>query len=139
MKFFLNLLLIDFASEADGKSCALSFFENLDDLSKGNLFLLRKDTSVVHLLFKDVLRDNNLLAIASSFDLVSLNFLDLEVAGPREPVADRKVLYVPESAVSALLLLLLSFPLAALLEDILNVLEDDVLDGPVVDLAELVV
>jgi hypothetical protein len=33
LKFFLNLLIIDFASEADGKSCALSFFENLDDLS----------------------------------------------------------------------------------------------------------
>ena len=93
----------------------------------------------MHLLFKDVLRDNYLLAIASSFDLVSLNLLDLEVAGPREPVADRKVLYVPESTVSALLLLLLSFPLAALLEDILNVLEDDVLYGPVVNLAELVV
>ena len=93
----------------------------------------------MHLLFKYVLRNNYLLAIASSFDLVSLNFLDLEVAGPREPVANRKVLYVPESTVSALLLLLLSFPLAALLEDILNVLEDDVLDGPVIDLAELVV
>ena len=93
----------------------------------------------MHLLFKDVLRDNNLLAIASSFDLVFLNFLDLEVARPREPVANRKVLYVPESAISAFILLLFSFLLAALLEDILNVLEDDVLDGPVVDLAELVV
>ena len=93
----------------------------------------------MHLLLKDVLRDNNLLAIACSFDLVSLNFLDLKVAGPGEPVANRKVLYVPESTISTLLLLLFSFLLAALLEDILNVLEDDVLDGPVVDLAELVV
>jgi hypothetical protein len=139
LKFFLHLLIIDFASEAYSKSCALSFFEDLDDLSEGKFFLLGKDTSVVHLLFKDVLRDNNLLAITSSFNLVSLNFLDLEVAGPREPVANRKVLYVPESTVSALLLLLFSFLLAALLEDILNVLEDDVLYGPVVNLAELVV
>ena len=90
-------------------------------------------------MFKDVLRVNNLLAIACSFYLVSLNFLDLEVAVPREPVANRKVLYVPESTVCALLLLLFSFLLAALLKDILNVLEDDVLDGPVVNLAELVV
>ena len=93
----------------------------------------------MHLLLKDVLRDNNFLAIASSLDLVADYFLNLEVAGPREPVANREVLFVPEGTVSALLLLLFSFLLAALLEDILNVLEDDVLDGSVVDLAELVV
>ena len=139
MKFFLNLLIINFASEADGKSCAFSFLEDLDDLSQGKLFLLGKDTSVVHLLLKDVLRDNNFLTIASSLYLVADYVLNLEVAGPGEPVTNRKVLIVPESTVPALLFLFFSFLLAAPLEDILNVLEDDVLDGSVVNLAELVV
>ena len=93
----------------------------------------------MHLLLKDVLGDNNLLPIASSFDFVSLNVFNLEVACPGEPVANRQVLYVPESTVSALLLLLFSFLLTAFLEDILNVFEDYVLDGSVVNLAELIV
>ena len=93
----------------------------------------------MHLLLKYVLRDNNFLTIASSLDLVADYVLNLEVAGLGEPVANRKVLCVPESTVSALLLLLFSFLLAAPLENILNVLEDDVLDGSVIDLAELVV
>ena len=90
-------------------------------------------------MLKDILRDNNFLTIASSLDLVADYVLNLEVAGLGEPVTNRKVLCVPESTVSALFFLLFSFLLAALLEDILNVLEDDVLDGPVVDLAELVI
>ena len=93
----------------------------------------------MHLLLKDVLRYDNFLAIASSLDIVADYVLNLEVAGPGEPVANRKVLIVPESTVPALLFLFFSFLLAAPLEDILNVLEDDVLDGSVVNLAELVV
>jgi hypothetical protein len=88
-------------------------------------------------LLKDVLRYDNFLAIASSLDIVTDYVLNLEVAGPGEPVTNRKVLIVPESTVSTLLFLFFSFLFAAPLEEILNILEDDVLDGPVVDLAEL--
>jgi hypothetical protein len=93
----------------------------------------------VHLLLKDIFRDNNFLTIASSLDIVADYVLNLEVAGPGEPVANRKVLIVPESTVSTLLFLFFSFLLAAPLEDILYILEDDVLYGSVVNLAELVV
>ena len=135
----MNLFLVDLASETNGESSALGLLEDLNDLGKGEFLLFGEYRSVMHFLFEDVLRYYDLFLVANRLDLISHDLLDLEVACVREPVSDCEILFVPKSLVTTLFLFFLGLFLSTLFKNVFHILEDDVLNGPVVDLSELVI
>jgi len=90
----------------------------------------------VHLVLENILGDLDVFALGTANHLVTLVSNSLVIARAREPVADGQSLCVPLRLV--LLVLLVFHFLGTFFQHILHVLENNVIEGSVINLTELV-
>ena len=94
------------------------------------------NTRVVHLVFEDISRDFDGLILGFADDRVALVLDRLVIISSREPVIDCELGMVPLWRIFVIFLFLGS--LGSLLQSIFDVLEDNVIDGSVINLSEFV-
>ena len=88
-------------------------------------------------MLEDVLRDLDVFTLRAADHTVTLIIDRVVVTRAREPVADRELCLVPLRSILLLFIFIIHL-LGTLLEDVFDVLEDDVFDGAMIDLSELV-
>ena len=135
-----DCFVVNLGCEADSEALAVGLSQLCSQLRQCDFLFLSKDARVVHLVLKNVFGDLNVFTLRSADHAVALVVSRMIVVRAREPVADLKLSLIPVWLVLLFLLVvvILLNLFRSFLEHVLDVPEDDVLDGAMVDLSELV-